>query len=204
MKQLFVYLRQYMRLSMAPLLGLGLLTGCFGNAPQAVITPEIQLDQFSSLRLDARKLQIVDNWQMPIQPPYVEHTLNPTPASLIVDWASRTLVPVSGSGELVVDIKRASVMVTELPKSKKLLDVFQDQQERKIRVDIEADLMWIQPVGNKQALIKLQSSASTTVEESATPNSFDAAMKTAVNDAIEALDAQARQKISTLDGLSSQ
>ena len=82
--------------------------------------------------------------------------------------------------------------------------MFQDQQERKIRVDIEADLMWIQPVGNRQALIKLQSSASTTVEESATPNSFDAAMKTAVNDAIEALDAQARQKISTVDGLSSQ
>tara|TARA_B100000085_G_scaffold141421_1_gene128726 strand:- start:242 stop:541 length:300 start_codon:yes stop_codon:yes gene_type:complete len=90
---------------------------------------------------------------MPMEPPFIEHTLMPDLSSMVVDWAKYALVPVGGSGEVVLDISQASVQVTDLPQGTALLDVFSDQQESKIRVDIVTKLMWIQPVGGKQGIV---------------------------------------------------
>ena len=102
------------------------------------------------------------------------------------------------AGLMLLDIQRASVMVTDMPQSKALLDVFRDQQAYKIRVDLEADLSWIQPVGGKQAFIELSASAADTVEESASPNSFDIAIREVMQQAITQLDKEVRLKIAEI------
>ncbi|MGB2490635.1 MAG: hypothetical protein ACPIC4_06850 [Candidatus Puniceispirillaceae bacterium] len=166
-----------------------------------VTLPKTDSQSYSALRLDARKLNIYENWQMPMEPPYIEHTLSPNPSSLIVDWASQVLLPVAGSGEVVLDIQQASVKVVELTKGSKLLDVFRDQQAYKVEVEIEADLMWIQPVGSKNALVELSAAATETIEESATPNMHEMAIRQTVVKAIDALDVLAREKIAEIDGM---
>jgi len=183
-----------------PVLAVMVLSGCV-NDTKPVTLPEFDAHEFGALRIDARHLQIVENWVMPMQPPYIEHTLSPSPSEMVVEWASNVLVPIAGSGEVVLDIQRASVMVTEMPQSKALLDVFKDQQAFKMRVDIEADLSWIQPVGGKRAFIELSASAADTVEESASPNGFDIAMREMMNRAIALLDQKARQKIAEIEGM---
>lgn len=188
------------RAALVSMVGLMILSGC-ANDTRPVTLPEFDASEFSALRIDARHLQIIENWVMPMQPPYVEHTLSPSPSEMVVDWASSVLVPIAGSGEVVLDIQRASVMVTDMPGSKALLDVFKDQQAYKIRVDLEADLSWIQPVGGKQAFIELSASAADTVEESATPNAFDIALREVMNNAIALLDREAREKIAQIDGM---
>ncbi len=188
------------RAVLVSMVGLMILSGC-ANDTRPVTLPEFDASEFSALRIDARHLQIIENWVMPMQPPYVEHTLSPSPSEMVVDWASSVLVPIAGSGEVVLDIQRASVMVTDMPGSKALLDVFKDQQAYKIRVDLEADLSWIQPVGGKQAFIELSASAADTVEESATPNAFDIALREVMNNAIALLDREAREKIAQIDGM---
>ena len=125
--------------------------------------------EFASLRVDARKLEIIENWQMPMEAPFIEHTLTPDLSSMVVDWAKYVLVPVGGSGEVVLDIAQASVQVTDLPQGTGLLDVFSDQQESKIRVDIVTKLMWIQPVGGKQGIVDVNASTTRTLSESSTP-----------------------------------
>ena len=182
----------------APIAGLILLSGCMGVDNKPVTLPDFDTTAFSAMRLDARHLQIIENWAMPMQPPYIEHTLAPSPSEMVVDWASSVLVPIAGSGEVVLDIQRASVMVTDMPQSKALLDVFRDQQAYKIRVDLEADLSWIQPVGGKQAFIELSASAADTVEESASPNSFDIAIREVMQQAITQLDKEVRLKIAEI------
>jgi hypothetical protein len=182
------------------LCGLVFLTGCLTTS-DVVTLPKTDSQSYSALRLDARKLNIYENWQMPMEPPYIEHTLSPNPSSLIVDWASQVLLPVAGSGEVVLDIQQASVKVVELTKGSKLLDVFRDQQAYKVEVEIEADLMWIQPVGSKNALVELSAAATETIEESATPNMHEMAIRQTVVKAIDALDELAREKIAEIEGM---
>ena len=76
--------------------GFFMLTGC-ASAPPAT-PPQYDPAGYSSLRVDARKLEIIENWQMPIAPPYIEHTLMPNLSDMVVDWAEYVLVPIGGSG----------------------------------------------------------------------------------------------------------
>ena len=95
--------------------GLVSLTGCVTAPP--VVAPPLKYDPavFESLRINARKLEIIENWQMPMESPFIEHTLIPDLSSMVVDWAKYALVPVGGAGEVVLDISQASVQITDLP-----------------------------------------------------------------------------------------
>jgi len=195
-KKMSLFYRILSVIGLYSMLGLG---ACGTNQP--VTLPVYDTSEFQSIRLDARRLEIIENWKMPMAPPFIEHTLSPNLSSMMVDWASRVLVPVGGSGEVILDISQASVKVTELPKSEKLFDVFKDNQETMMRADIKAKLLWIQPVGGRQGIIDLTASASVTVRESATPNERDVAAREIMIQAIELINKQALEEVQTIEGL---
>ena len=56
---------------------LGLSACQTGVSVEKTISFQIQDD--AELAINARRLEIVDNWIMPLSPPYVEHELTPTP-----------------------------------------------------------------------------------------------------------------------------
>ena len=170
------------------------LSSCSTPAKQTIL-PEYETGGFQSLRLDARVLNISEEWVMPMEPPYIEHTLSPDLSSMLVDWAIRVLVPVGGSGEVVLNITQASVKMIALPKSERLVDLFNDKQEFMVRADIKAKLLWIQPVGGKQVIIDLSATASNTVKETATPNERDLIIREVMIDTIDLIDEQAAREI---------
>ena len=174
------------------------LNGCANPPPAAPLLPKYDATGFESIRVDARKLEIIENWQMPMKAPFIEHTLMPDLSSMVVDWAKYALVPVGGSGEVVLDISQASVQVTDLPQGTALLDVFSDQQESKIRVDIVTKLMWIQPVGGKQSIVDVIASTTRTLSESKTPNERQIAVREVMIEAVNLLDIEARKQISNI------
>ena len=138
-----------------PVLGLALLvSACTATSPPP---PKVTIssDAFSSIPLNARRLEIIENWQMPIESPYIGHLQQPLPSSLVADWASRVLTPAGGSGELILDISRASVTKVKLPKQAGLSNALTDQQDSRVKVEFKAQLMWLQPVGGAQAMMKL-------------------------------------------------
>ena len=170
------------------------LSSCSTPAKQTIL-PEYETGGFQSLRLDARVLNISEEWVMPMELPYIEHTLSPDLSSMLVDWAIRVLVPVGGSGEVVLNITQASVKMTALPRSERLVDLFSDKQEFMVRADIKAKLLWIQPVGGKQVIIDLSATASNTVKETATPNERDLIIREVMIDTIDLIDEQAAREI---------
>ena len=174
------------------------VNGCANPPPAAPLLPKYDATGFESIRVDARKLEIIENWQMPMKAPFIEHTLMPDLSSMVVDWAKYALVPVGGSGEVVLDISQASVQVTDLPQGTALLDVFSDQQESKIRVDIVTKLMWIQPVGGKQSIVDVIASTTRTLSESKTPNERQIAVREVMIEAVNLLDIEARKQISNI------
>ena len=180
--------------------GLLLLSSCTATSQKTVL-PIYETTDFQSLRLDARKMEIIENWNMPMEPPYIEHTLSPNLSSMLVDWASRVLIPVGGSGEVVLDISQASVKITSLPRSEKLIDLFKDNQEVMARADIKAKLLWIQPVGGKQAIIDLSATASSSMKETSTPNEREIAIREVMIEAVNLINEQAEVEIRASGGL---
>ena len=190
-----------MRVTALPILCLALLlSACMAtSAPPPKVT--VSSDAFSSVPLNARRLEIIENWQMPIEAPYIGHLQQPLPSSLVAEWASNVLTPAGGSGELILDISRASVTKVKLAKEVGLANSLSDQQDSKIKVEFEAQLMWLQPVGGAQAMIKLSSSYSMTIPESSSANDVQRAVNECLQVAIAGLDSQARAELATLDNI---
>ena len=184
-----------------PVLGMALLvSACTSTAPPP---PKVTVssDAFSSVPLNARRLEIIENWQMPIEAPYIGHLQQPFPSTLVADWASRVLTPAGGSGELILDISRAAVTKVKLAKQAGLSNALTDQQDSKIKVEFEAQLMWLQPVGGAQAMVRLSSSHSVTIPESSSANDVQRAVNECLQTAIAGLDKQARVELAKLDNI---
>ena len=169
------------------------------SAPPVPVT--ISADSFAPLALNARKLEIIDNWQMPMASPYIGHLQDPFPGNLVASWGSAVLTPAGGSGELVLDISRAAVTQERLVREDKLSNALVDEQDMRLRVELEAQLMWLQPVGGSQARIKLSALHSVTVPESANANDVQAAINECLQAALVALDAQARAELAKIDSI---
>ena len=72
------------------LVGIAGLAACQTTAP---IPPVTSADKFAPLSINARRLEIIDNWQMTVEAPYVGHRAQTLPSNLLADWAAQVLQP---------------------------------------------------------------------------------------------------------------
>ena len=175
------------------------LAACGAGAPPPQFA--VPSASFAPLPLNARQLEIIENWEMPIQPPYIGHLQQPYPGNLVSQWATKVLMPAGGSGEMILDITRAAVTKVKLPPQTGLANALTDQQDSEIRVEFAAQLMWLQPVGGSQAMIKLAASHSVTIPESSSANDVQRAVNDCLNQALAGLDKQARAELAKLDNV---
>ena len=194
-KNLIMQIWRYVVIFAAVLAGLG---GCRTTAP---LPPATTVDEFVPLALNARRLEIIDNWQMPVEPPYVGHRSQTLPSNLLATWASQILQPAGGSGELVFDITRASVTRVALPLEAGIKTLLTDQQESKIKAEFDVKIMWLQPVGGSQALVQLQADHSVTIPESANTIDLQNAMQAVLLGALTSLDQQARAELAQINNI---
>ena len=188
------------------MIALSLLMASFGLAACTATSPpppqvSAQSADYGSLPINARRLEIIENWEMPIKPPYIGHLQQPYPGNLVSQWASKVLTPAGGSGEMILDITRAAVTKVKLPRQTGLANALTDQQDSEIKVEFEAQLMWLQPVGGSRAMIKLAASHSVTVPESSSANDVQRAVNECLNRALAELDGQARAELAKLDNV---
>ena len=186
---------RYVLIVFAVFAGLG---GCQTTAP---VPPITTADEFMPLAMNARRLEIIDNWQMPVEPPYIGFRAQTSPSNLLAKWASNVLQPAGGSGELVFDISRASVTRIALPLEAGIGTLLTDQQESKIKAELDVKIMWLQPVGGSQAFLQLQADHSVTIPESASVVDLQNAMQAALLGALTSLDKQARAELSQINNI---
>ena len=172
------------------------LTGCQTTAPTPPVTTA---DKFVPLAINARRLEIIDNWQMTVEAPYIGHRAQKLPSNMLADWAAQVLQPAGGSGELIFDMLRASVIRVELPIKTGINNLLTDQQESKIKAEFDVNIMWLQPVGGTQARVELRADHSVTIPESATANDLHTAIQTALMGALTTLDQQARAELAKIN-----
>lgn len=187
-----------MRLLVIILVGFAGLAACQTTAPTPPVTTA---DKFASLAINARRLEIIDNWQISVEAPYVGHFAQTSPSNLLADWAAQVLQPAGGSGELIFDMSRASVIRTELPMKVGITNLLTDQQESKIKAEFDVNIIWLQPVGGIQARVELRADHSVTIPESATANDLQTAIQTALVRALKKLDQQARLELAKISNI---
>ena len=159
----------------------------------------VVLNHENKVFVGKRRDNPIDNWQMPIVDPYVGHQISPLPSNIVADWASHVLRPAGGSGEIVFDMERIAVTLTDMPQKVDLKGLLSDQQSRKATAEIKAQIMWLQPVGGTQARVDLNASHSITVRESANPNDVQEAIHETLKGALLRLDAQVRKELAEID-----
>ena len=186
---------RYVAIVLMVLSGLG---ACQTTQP---VSPMTTAGNFIPLAMNARRLEIIDNWQMPVEPPYIGHRAQTLPSNLLAKWASQVLQPAGGSGELVFDISRASVTRVALPLEAGIRTLLTDQQESKIKTEFDVKIMWLQPVGGSQALVQLQADHSVTIPESANTIALQNAMQAALMGALTSLDQQARAELAKINNI---
>ena len=177
------------------------LGACGASTTTVTAPPKLEVDKFQPLRMNARRMEIIENWQMPVEAPYIGYLANPAPSNVVIDWATRTLLPAGGSGELVLDISRASLTRTKLARSAGLNSLITDEQESKIEAQIEARLIWLQPVGGFQGMIELSARHSVTIPESSSANDLNIAVQEALLVTVDLLDKQAREEIAKIPNI---
>ena len=177
------------------------LGGCGATTTSVTAPPKFEAETYQPLRMNARRMEIIENWQMPVEAPYIGYLANPAPSNVVIDWASRILLPAGASGELVLDISRASLTRTKLARSANLNSLITDEQESKIEAHIEARLIWLQPVGGFQGMIELSVRHSVTIPESSTANELDIAVQEALLAAVNLLDKQAREEVAKIPNI---
>ncbi|NBW06099.1 MAG: hypothetical protein EBR92_09385 [Alphaproteobacteria bacterium] len=158
-----------------------------------------QAGDFKPLMINARRLEIVDNWTMPMADPHVGHRATPLPSNSLAAWASRVLQPAGGSGEMVFDIRKASITLTQLPLKTGLDGLFTDQENQKITAEIEAQIIWLEPVGGSNARVELRAAHHVTLLESATAGEVQSAIHESLNGAIGRLDGEARRELQKIN-----
>ena len=190
------------RSKMMTVLVLVLASGLLAACKTGTATPPPQIfttDAYPPLNLNARRLEIIDNWQMPVTDPYIGHRVSPLPSAILADWASHVLRPAGGSGEIIFDMKRVAVTMTDLPAKVGIDGLLTDRQSRKVTAEIKAKIMWLQPVGGTQALADLSAAHSITMPESATTNEVSKVVNEAMKGALVRLDSQTRKELATID-----
>ena len=190
------------RSKMTAVLMFCLAGGLFVGCKTGTATPPPQIfttDAYQPLNLNARRLEIIDNWQMPVANPYIGLRVSPLPSAILADWASHVLRPAGGSGEIIFDIKRVAVTMIDLPAKIGIDGLLTDQQSHKVTAEIKAKIMWLQPVGGTQALADLSAAHSITMRESATANEVSKVVNEAMKGALVRLDSQTRKELATID-----
>ncbi len=177
---------------------IGLLASC-NTVQSKPPTTIFKSASYQPLAVNARRLEIIDNWQMPIVDPFVGHQIDPLPSNIVADWAAHVLRPAGGSGEVVFDIEQIAVTLTDVPQQLDLKGLLSDQQSRKATAEIKAQIMWLQPVGGTQARVELSALHSITVRESANPNEVREALHQTLKGALLRLDVQARKELANIE-----
>jgi hypothetical protein len=92
-------------------------------------------------------------------------------------------------------------MVTDLPPSEKITSLVKDNQDSRVRVELSARLMWLQPVGGKQGTGEIRAEASVTLPETARPVDYDVAIQETILEALALFDSEVRANIARIDGI---
>lgn len=145
-----------------------LLAACDTPNP-AVKFPELTFAHKPTIQLNVAKIEIINEYKMPFEKPYVEHLVPIAPGAAAERWAADILKPTGSRGTALFVITRASVTEKKLKTTKGLKGLIAIEQSEEYEAALDARIEILDGT-RRLATAKTSITRTQTAREDATPN----------------------------------
>ena len=153
------------------------------------------LSNAKPIRLAVERINVYDNYKMPLKDPFVEHRMRRSPSNALDGWAYSVLRPEGLDGLANMTILEASAKLEFLNNEVTLFNLFRDKQKSKITVTLSAKLEIIKERDGSSGYVDVFSSYTQTAPESASVNQLEKVWDLSVSSAIGKFDKEFRKQI---------
>lgn len=108
------------------------------DAPVTPAPAPISFAGRAPIRVTVAQVNVLDNYNAPMQAPNVDHQFPTPPDTALKQWAGQRLVAIGTQGSLEMSIDDASVRETMLPKTKGIKGFFTDDQDARYDAHLHA------------------------------------------------------------------
>lgn len=150
------------------------LVGCQNAPPPPLRFPAISFAQFSPIRLDVSRVDVIDRYHAPDRPSHVEQEMPVNLARAAERWGHERLLAAGQNNSARVTIKTASVTMRALPTSSGFKSFFTTQQSEAYTARLDVVVEILDDHGFTRSLVEATAQRSTSLPENVTPNRRDA------------------------------
>ena len=140
------------------------LAGCQTTPPETAF-PKLSYSHLQPIRLDVRRVEVVETYKSPATPPHVEHLFPVKPVDALRQWASDRLWAAGTSGVARFEILRASVVEVPLERTKGIKGWLTTDQTERYDGVIEVRLDILDSTGNTRGEVTSRTQRSRSVPE---------------------------------------
>ncbi len=181
-------------LAHAVLLGLLLLAGCESSATKPSF-PDIRFTQEPRLRVDVAAIDLQDEFHANFRAPNVEHLFPISPEHAMESWVHDRLEASGTTRRLRVRIIDASVVETELPRTKGLTGAFTTDQAQRYEAKATMAIDLLNDRGFSERSVEASVTRTQSVADGITPNQRDEAWYAMTKDLMAELDRKLEQEL---------
>jgi len=149
------------------ILALAALGACSSLPPQPIY-PEITYKHLPPYRMNAARIEIVDNYVPPLTADHVEHLSPIAPAALLRRWAEDRFVAAGSSGVVRVIIEDASIAEQVYRTNQELTDLVTTERAGLYTARAAVRIQMLDDYGNSQAYVAAKAERSRTIPEGLT------------------------------------
>lgn len=148
-------------------LALALLAGCETSVPSNTF-PDLRYNHLPPIRLDAVRVEVIEQYKSSGKKPYVEHEFPRRPAAIAARWGTDRLQAVGTRNVVRMTILEGSVVEVPLARTRGVKGVFTTDQSEKYEGNLSVRIEIIGPDGRPLANVASQAKRSRTVPEDIT------------------------------------
>ena len=153
------------------------------------------LSEAVPLYFSVNKLEVLDNYKMPLSKPNVEHKMRRSPSVILTSWAHNVIRTQGNEGYVKLIINRASATVSNIDKKNTIFNFFKNKQSYNVKVFFSGRLEIFDKTNNKSGYINIETSFSKTAPEAASLSELEKLYDYVTIEALGKFDKEFRKRL---------
>jgi hypothetical protein len=170
-----------------------ILAACQPVNPPA--PPPLSFTRYQPIYLNVAKIDIIEEYKSPMQPPNVEHLLPTSPTEAMRIWVRDRLRATGNAKTLQITIKDASVIATPLPQPGGIEGFFTNSQDKRYDAKLDVEMRIYGGEAMSEASIEAVATRSITVAVKASVAERQAIFRRMIADLMESENAELEKNI---------
>ena len=150
------------------------------------------------INIGVAAIDVINDYQTPSDPIYIDHLFNPSPSRQMMDWAEHKLVPLDDRGNLLLTITSAEMTERDIQNDATLKSLFTNEQRLLVAVKYQAIFSFSHPEGNRSATLTVSSEAQSSIADNTSPAGADAIRLRVIQEALGRFDQDFRRQLQSV------